>query len=146
MYKHVLLATDLIEASESVAAEAKRQTEIAGAKLSIVYVIEPISTFGFPLVTDLGNEGIEHARAALSSICEILDFDANEQYVRTGSPKREILELAKEIGIDLIVVGSHGRHGLSRLLGSTAIGIIHGSECDVLVVKQTEESTAAVSS
>ena len=136
MYKHVLLATDLIETTAPVAAEAKQQAEMTGAKLSIVYVIEPISTYGFPLVTDMGIEGVNHARAALSDLCEALGIDADNQYICTGSPKREVLQLATKLGADLIVVGSHGRHGLSRLLGSTAIGVIHGSECDVLVVKQ----------
>ncbi|MEZ5528918.1 MAG: universal stress protein [Porticoccaceae bacterium] len=37
--------------------------------------------------------------------------------------------------VDLIVVGSHGRHGLSLILGSTATGVLHGSQCDVLAVK-----------
>lgn len=140
MYKQVLLATDLIEASEPVAQEAKRQAQKSGAKLSIVYVIEPLSTYGFPLVTDMGIEGVNHARSALSDLSELLGINADQQYIRTGSPKREVLRLAGELNADLIVVGSHGRHGLSRLLGSTAIGVIHGSECDVLVVKQTNPS------
>lgn len=137
MYKQVLLATDLIEASQAVVAEAKQQARSTGAKLSIVYVIEPLSTYGFPMVTDSGFEGFDHARSALSDLCEALGIPADDQHVRTGSSKREILSLAKELGVDLIIVGSHGRHGLSRLLGSTADGVIHGSECDVLVVKRS---------
>jgi universal stress protein A len=37
--------------------------------------------------------------------------------------------------MDLVVVGSHGRHGLSLLLGSTANGVLHGAGCDVLAVR-----------
>jgi universal stress protein A len=45
------------------------------------------------------------------------------------------VRIAKERGVDLIVVGSHGRHGLQLLLGSTANGVLHLAECDVLAVR-----------
>ena len=49
----------------------------------------------------------------------------------------ELLQFAKREGVDLIVMGSHGRTGLSRLLmGSIAEGVVRRSECPVLVVKQ----------
>jgi universal stress protein A len=50
------------------------------------------------------------------------------------SAKYEILRFAKEHQADLIVVGSHARRGLERLLGSTAAGVVHGAVCDVLTV------------
>jgi len=43
--------------------------------------------------------------------------------------------VADEQGADLIIVGSHGRHGLALLLGSTANGVLHGAACDVLAVR-----------
>ena len=43
--------------------------------------------------------------------------------------------MAEELGTDLIVVGSHGRHGLALLMGSTANGVLHGANCDVLAVR-----------
>jgi len=52
-----------------------------------------------------------------------------------GSPKTEIIRVAQENGVDLIVVGSHGRHGLALLLGSTANGVLHYAPCDVLAVR-----------
>ncbi|MCY1401873.1 Universal stress protein family protein [compost metagenome] len=52
-----------------------------------------------------------------------------------GQPRQEIHNLAKEDGCDLIVVGSHGRHGLALLLGSTANDVLHGAPCDVLAVR-----------
>ena len=51
-----------------------------------------------------------------------------------GQPRQEIHHLAKEHECDLIVVGSHGRHGLALLLGSTANDVLHGAPCDVLAV------------
>jgi len=55
-----------------------------------------------------------------------------------GSARTSVVAHAKKINADLIVVGEHGRHGLSLLLGSTADGIIHHSECDVLAVRANE--------
>ena len=52
-----------------------------------------------------------------------------------GQPRQEIHELASEQQCDLIVVGSHGRHGLALLLGSTANDLLHGAPCDVLAVR-----------
>lgn len=55
---------------------------------------------------------------------------------RIGRPALEIKAHAQQIGADLIVIGSHGRHGLSGLmLGSTANGVLHDSPCDVLTVR-----------
>lgn len=135
MYKHILLATDLIDTAKHTARKAHELAKQNNARLSIVYVIEPISTYGFPLVVDVGIEGVKHAKEALSRLGEELSVAQNDQYVKTGSPKNEILKLDEELKADLIIVGSQGRYGLSHLLGSTAIGVLHGSECDILIVK-----------
>lgn len=56
-----------------------------------------------------------------------------------GRPATEIQGQAREIGADLIVVGSHARHGLARvMLGSTANGVLHDAPCDVLTVRIRE--------
>jgi universal stress protein A len=52
-----------------------------------------------------------------------------------STASREIPEFAKRDGADLVIAGSHGRHGLGRFLGSTADGIRHRARCDVLVVR-----------
>ncbi len=55
---------------------------------------------------------------------------------RIGRPALEIKAFAEQIGADLIVIGSHGRHGIAGLvLGSTANGVLHESPCDVLTVR-----------
>jgi universal stress protein A len=59
--------------------------------------------------------------------------------VRYGRPAAETVAYADQLGADLIVVGSHGRHGLPRvMLGSTANGILHGAKCDVLTIRITD--------
>ena len=57
-----------------------------------------------------------------------------------GSPKAEIIRIAEDMGADLIVVGSHGRHGIALLLGSTAASVVHHAKCDVLAVRLREPS------
>ena len=52
-----------------------------------------------------------------------------------GRPEREVHRIAEESDVDLIVVGSHGRHGLALILGSTSTSILHGAKCDVLAVR-----------
>jgi nucleotide-binding universal stress UspA family protein len=54
-----------------------------------------------------------------------------------GSPQKEILQFAGEEAVDLIVMGSHGRTGISRLLmGSVAEAVMRKAPCPVLIVKQ----------
>lgn len=58
---------------------------------------------------------------------------------RIGRPALEIKAHAEQIGADLIVIGSHGRHGLTGImLGSTANGVLHNAPCDVLTVHIAE--------
>jgi universal stress protein A len=57
------------------------------------------------------------------------------QHVAQGSTKNEITRLALELQADLIVMGSHGRHGLALLLGSTANAVLHAAPCDVLAIR-----------
>ena len=60
--------------------------------------------------------------------------------VLLGSPKYEICNYARENHSDLLILGSHGRHGIKLLLGSTANGVLHDMPCDVLAVKLKKEA------
>jgi nucleotide-binding universal stress UspA family protein len=62
------------------------------------------------------------------------DLDA-QQHVRTGEPAREIVEIAREEGADVIIIGSVGMRGAGRLLGSVPNSISHRAPCDVVIVK-----------
>ena len=62
-------------------------------------------------------------------------IDDKHHHIVLGKPEVEIHASAKELGADLIVVGSHGRYGLALLMGSTANGVLHGASCDVLAVR-----------
>lgn len=64
----------------------------------------------------------------------------DNQHVVVGMPDTEIHRFSADNGVDLIVVGSHGRHGFALLLGSTSTGVLHGAQCDVLAVRVGKES------
>jgi universal stress protein A len=59
--------------------------------------------------------------------------------VRIGSAKLDVLNYADEKAVDLIVIGNHSRHGLARLLGSTASALLHYAPCDILTVHLGED-------
>lgn len=74
---------------------------------------------------------IEH----LQSLIEKHNLKENAYKILNGSTASTIKLHAEENDCDAIIIGSHGRHGLGLLLGSTASGVIHGCHCDVLVVR-----------
>jgi nucleotide-binding universal stress UspA family protein len=74
-------------------------------------------------------------RTHLAELATRLSVGEAPCFVELGAPQHEIVRVAKEQGVDLIVVGSHGRHGLQLLLGSTANGVLHLAACDVLAVR-----------
>ena len=81
---------------------------------------------------------VDHATGRLQELAQKLGFPDAPRWIEVGSPKREITRVAEEQNVDLIVVGSHGRHGLGALLGATADGVVHYAHCDVLAVRIKE--------
>jgi universal stress protein A len=79
------------------------------------------------------------AKTRLAKLAEKLYVPKDRLWLEMGSPKIEIIRVAKENKVDLIVVGSHGRHGLALILGSTANGVLHHANCDVLAVRLRDD-------
>lgn len=136
-YTKIIVAVDL---SEDTSLVIQRANAIAGnAELHLVHVIEPLSfAYGGDIPMDFSgiqDEIQQQATQQLQRIAEQQGIDAEHQHVLLGRPEVEIHAKAEELGADLIVVGSHGRHGLGLLLGSTANGVLHGAGCDVLAVR-----------
>jgi universal stress protein A len=141
MYKHILFATDLTEDSDFLISKVREMRGYTGAKLSLIHVVEPLPGYSYAYlgIEDIEGQLIEEAKQTIAKLGETLNVHKSEQFVEVGPTKTKILKLAEELNIDLIVTGSHGRHGLSLLLGSTANAIIHGAKCDVLTVRLPEE-------
>ena len=140
-YKHVLLAVDFYEQDQVVANRARDLADKFQAKLSIVHVVDSLlvtdAAYGteVPLNLDLTAELMAGAKKRMATLAEKLTVSQDCLWLEMGSPKLEIIRVAQENNVDLIVVGSHGRHGLALLLGSTANGVLHHATCDVLAVR-----------
>jgi len=83
----------------------------------------------------------EQAKSHLAEFANKLGVSSEHQYLIFGRPESEIQRVAQANDADIIVVGSHGRHGLALLLGSTANGVLHGATCDVLAVRVGDHET-----
>ena len=142
-YKHILVAIDLSEESTQVLDKAAGLAALTGARLSAVSVVRPLAqVYGGLDVTPISvggvsfeQEALAQAQAQTSTLAARYGIDPGRLHVFIGAPAHDVRALAEEIGADLIVVGTHGRHGLGLLLGSTANAIIHGVGCDVLAVR-----------
>ncbi|HAC29185.1 MAG TPA: universal stress protein UspA [Marinobacter hydrocarbonoclasticus] len=138
-YKKMLVAIDLTEEAPQVLNKAKAMCDAQGAELLLVHVVEPVGyAYGGDIPMDLSelqDQLDKAAREQLGKYGDEYGIAAANQVVTVGRPESEIHRLAKEHNVDLVIVGSHGRKGFQLLLGSTANGVLHGTECDVLAVR-----------
>jgi universal stress protein A len=139
-YQHVLFATDFSPDGEVAGRKAAEIAALAGARLSLLHVVEYSAMqyageIPIPENIDLDQRRVDLARGQIAELAQRLGVAEAPTFVELGAPKHEIVRVAKELGVDLIVVGSHGRHGLQLLLGSTANGVLHLATCDVLAVR-----------
>lgn len=141
MYKHILFATDLTEDTEYLIEKVREFRKLTGAALSLVHVVEPLPGYSYAYlgIEDIEGQLIAEARQSIEKLGEKFNVNKNDQFVEVGPTKTKILKVADDVKADVIICGSHGRHGLSLLLGSTANAILHGAKCDVLTVRLPEE-------
>mgnify|MGYP001636629938 CR=1 FL=1 len=128
-YKHILVAVDFSEHSEIVGLRAKALSEQFKAKLSVMHVTENLPMGNvmdgqvLPIDMELSEQLMELSQKRLAELGDKLGIAKEDQWIVTGSPQAEIVSLAEDNNVDLIIVGSHGRHGFALLLGSTANGV-----------------------
>lgn len=139
-YQHVLIAVDLSEECHPVLQRAIKLASRDGARVSLIHVIEPMAmAFGGDVPMDLSQlqqQQFDQAKERMDRLFnKYPDINRGDSHLVYGQPRQEIHQLAKDQKCDLIVVGSHGRHGLALLLGSTANDVLHGAPCDVLAVR-----------
>ena len=142
-YRNVLIAVDLSGDLDS-GVKAAVERVASDATRSVVHVLEP-AYYYYGMEPALGTlppsfeeELLDRAKAQLARVGEAFGVPAARQYLERGHASTQILRLAKDKGVDLIIIGSHGRHGWRLLLGSTANGVLHGATCDVLAVRVPE--------
>ena len=145
MYENVLLPTDGSTGVERAIEEAVGLASASGARLHALYVVEPLywaDVNAERLVEALEEEG-EAATGAVAERAAAAGVDCTTAIER-GYPSEAILDYADEHGVDLIVMGTHGRRGLSRmLLGSTAERVVRLADVPVLTVRMTETESGS---
>ncbi len=139
-YNHILLATDLSEDSKQVAHKALDMAEHYGSKITMLHVVESLPPYavGYLGSVNIEQELLEKAEKDLAALAKEIVVPEANQKIEIGSVKTVILDTAQTLSADLIIVGSHGRHGIGLLLGSTATAVLHGAICDVLVIRCQE--------
>ncbi|MCK9637887.1 MAG: universal stress protein [Methylobacter tundripaludum] len=144
-YQHILLAVDFSEHGDMVARRAKDLAGKYQAKLSLIHVLDniPMPDTGYGTVISLTEDSgyglLEAEKAKLVQISDGLGVTQANRWLVWGAPKQEIIRLAEQEQVDLIVVGSHGRHGLSLLLGATANSVLHYARCDVMAIRLQDD-------
>jgi nucleotide-binding universal stress UspA family protein len=142
MYERILVPTDGSEGMDRVVAHAAGLARTHGSTVDLAYVVDTAAFATLPMETSW--EGIrrtlrEEGRAALDAAEAALEGVPHERHVLEGNPWREIVDYAERSGVDLVVMGTHGRGGLNRLLlGSVAERVVRASPVPVLTVRVGE--------
>lgn len=150
--KNVLVATDFSEPSSVALVYGRELARTFAAKLHVLHVAaSAISTPGLEFygasITELQSSIENAARRDLDAL--LTDADRQEARVETAirtapRPAPAIVEYAETAGIDLIVIGTHGRGGLSHfLMGSVAERVVRTAPCPVLTVRHPEREFVA---
>ena len=141
-YSHILVGLDLSAESQQVVNRVKFLFADSTTKISICHILEPLAfTYGGDIPVDLSDVQTQLKDQAVERLAIYgaqLNIDRIDQHVILGHPAQEMHTMATIENIGLIVVGSHGRHGLSLIFGSTSNSVLHGASCDVLAVRIIE--------
>ena len=138
-YKSILIAVDLSAESEQVIQKSLQLYPNLQDRVHLIHTSEHLIT-GYGQLTGKNHCAAEtHRRQeiypVLKKLSEKFGIPCKNVHIRFGCPADAIHEFAEKIEADLIVSGSHGKHGIQLLLGSTANSIVHDAKCDVLSVR-----------
>ena len=138
-YKKILLVVDLTQDSQVIGARAKAIAACDQSTIDLLHVVEyvPMEPIGEAMLPAVQIEGelVTRAEQKLAELATFLNLQDSLQTVETGNIKGEIIRIAKERKVDLIVLGSRERHGLAILLNFTEDTVLHEAPCDVLAVR-----------
>ncbi len=133
-YQHIVAAVDIYEQQQAALARAVELAKRYSATLEVVHVL-PQVVVNIPYASDFQQDMQDEAKKKLDAMLAGLNFPGVKSHLVVGSAARETARVAKAVKADLVVVGSHGKHGVDLMLGSTANGVVHQADCDVLTVR-----------
>jgi universal stress protein A len=138
-YKKILLAVDITDGSEMIAERARDIAARYGAEIILLHVVEyvPVEPMGEALLPAVQIEGelVERATMRIAELAAKTGLEKAERIVHAGNIKADLVRVAQERGVDLIVLGSRERHGLSIMFNQTEDTVLHAAPCDVLAVR-----------
>jgi universal stress protein A len=138
-YKKILVLLDLSDASEQIAVAGRDMAASSNAALILLHVVEfvPTEPMGETLMptVQIEQDLAQRARAKLDELSARLGLTRASIRVEAGNKKTEILRVAKEEAVDLVVLGSRIRHGLGILVNFTEDTVLHAANCDVFAVR-----------
>ncbi len=148
--RSILVPTDFSECARHAVPVAASLARLTGARVLCLHVVEPVvQPVGWTPVAEpmpapeLGERLEQSAGRDLPAFSKSEEFAGLEveDVIVHGEPAAEIVRAAEERGAGLIVISSHGRTGLGRIIfGSTAESVVRHARCPVLVVKPGKES------
>ena len=138
-YKRALIGLDLSSESSKILVKAIEFCRALSIETIVAHIVEPVAfAYTGDVPVDISNvqQTIEdHAKERLEELINQANVNIDEQCIEVGQPAHELYQLAATKNADLIIIGSHEKHGLALLMGSTSSGVIHSSKCDVLALK-----------
>jgi nucleotide-binding universal stress UspA family protein len=144
--KNILVPTDFSPASKKAFSYALRLAEQLGSELTLLHVLEPetpLTLAGRPVTaafSEVELADMEKSLRAMADEAESAGIAGAKSIVRTGVATHEIIEVAKELDIDLIVIATHGFTAWKHFaIGSTAERVARAAPCPVLVVREKEQ-------
>jgi universal stress protein A len=146
-YQHMLLCLDLLDTTccRQLLNKSLALQKSHNCQLSLVHVIEPlILTTGEEInvsFTSLEEQIEQHQKEQLYTLADEFEIPQANAHLSTGSISAEVHQLAKQLHADLLIVGTHGRHGLAVLFGSTSTHVLRGTNCDVLAIRINDEDS-----
>lgn len=139
--QRILAPVDFSVPSQDTLRLARRIASLAGAEIDLLHVLDPVSeptTFGLPAPTHLSPQATEHWEERLMKFWEKTGGAAVpfRPHISLGSPAPEIINHALKLRSDLVMIGTHGRTGMKRLIiGSVSERVVYHALCAVLTVK-----------
>lgn len=133
-YRHILIATDTLNESDELLSLLKDMASHQETKLSFTRALQNLThsglAYSLPSLTAIERSLIDSAKQQLKSMGKQMSEYETDEIVEFGRPADVILDKAKQLKVDLIIVGNDKRH----FFDATAASVLHHAPCDILAI------------